>query len=79
MTVQSENERNNAVADEYFKARVRMTTPVGIASRVTNGSNAHRSLTTHLKPQGSSKFVVVIASAGSAANPTTISLTSTHR
>ena len=41
-----------------------MTTPVARASRVTNGPNTHRSLTTHPKPQGSSKFVVYAALAG---------------
>ncbi len=38
-----------------------MTTPVARASRVTNGPNTHRSLTTHPKPQGSSKVVVYAA------------------
>src|ERR1700676_1048247 len=41
-----------------------MTTPVARASRVTTGPNMHRSLTTHPKPQGSSKFVVYVALAG---------------
>ena len=41
-----------------------MTRHVARASRVTNGPNTHRSLTTHPKPQGSSKFVVYAALAG---------------
>ena len=41
-----------------------MTTPVVRPSRVTNGPNTHRSLTTHPKPRGSSKFVVYAALAG---------------
>src|SRR5882762_482427 len=43
---------------------MRMPTPVAKASRVTNGPNTHRSLTTHPKPQGSSKLVVYAALAG---------------
>ena len=104
---ESKSKRNHQMIPSMTARGMRMTTPVARASRETNGPNMRRSLTTHPKPQASSKFVVyaalvfvsaasgavgsvvcqvaklkghtVIGSAGGAANPTTILLTSTQR